>query len=63
MADISLCHRRAGARWVDLDQEQQQLIRQSVGVRMPDGRAWNPLGKVVNRFEHGPQESIQELYP
>lgn len=54
--------RRAGARWVDLDPEQQRLFRQSVGVRMPDGRVWNPLGKVVNRFEHGPQESIQELY-
>lgn len=54
--------RRAGARWVDLDQEQQQLFRQSVGVRMPDGRVWNPLGKVVNRFEHGSQESVQELY-
>lgn len=54
--------RRAGACWVDLDREQQQLFRQSVGVRMPDGRVWNPLGKVVNRFEHGPQESLQELY-
>ncbi|MCX5127067.1 hypothetical protein [Streptomyces sp. NBC_00347] len=54
--------RRAGARWVDLDPEQRRLFRQSAGVRMPDGRVWNPLGKVVNRFEHGPRESVQELY-
>ncbi|MFJ8358894.1 hypothetical protein [Streptomyces sp. NPDC093984] len=33
---------------------------QSVGVRMPDGRVWHPLGKVRNRFEvGGPEESLQ----
>ncbi|MDT9700008.1 hypothetical protein [Streptomyces sp. P17] len=27
---------------------------------MPDGRVWNPLGKVHNRFEAGgPEESLQ----
>ncbi|MGV9937987.1 hypothetical protein [Streptomyces sp. NPDC003401] len=45
--------RRAGAVWVDLDERQRAWFGQSVGVRMPDGRVWNPLGKVVNRFEAG----------
>ncbi|MFE9398001.1 hypothetical protein [Streptomyces flavidovirens] len=54
--------RRAGGRWVDFGTEQRELFRQPVGVRMPDGRVWNPLGKVVNRFEAGPEESVQRFY-
>ncbi|MFB8776891.1 hypothetical protein [Streptomyces broussonetiae] len=52
--------RRAGAAWVDLDAGQRAVLGQPVGVRMPDGRIWNPLGKVLNRFEAGsPDESLQ----
>lgn len=54
--------RRAGGTWVDFDAVQRELFRQAVGVRMPDGRVWNPLGKVVNRFESGAEESVQRLY-
>jgi hypothetical protein len=55
--------RRAGAVWVDFDAEQCAYFGQPVGVRMPDGRVWNPLGKVRNRFEVGdPQESLQTFY-
>ncbi|WP_367321196.1 hypothetical protein [Streptomyces sp. HUAS ZL42] len=55
--------RRAGAVWVDFDADQRGYFRQPVGVRMPDGRVWNPLGKVVNRFEAGgPEESLQTFY-
>ena len=55
--------RRAGAVWVDLDDRQRAWFGQPVGVRMPDGRVWNPLGKVVNRFEEGgPDESLQTFY-
>lgn len=54
--------RRAGGRWVDFDAGQREFFRQSVGIRMPDGRAWNPLGKVVNRFDTGPEESVQRFY-
>ncbi|MGW2562954.1 hypothetical protein ACWCXB_27625 [Streptomyces sp. NPDC001514] len=54
--------RRAGGQWVDLDAEQREFFGQPVGVRMPDGRVWNPLGKVVNRFEAGSEESVQRLY-
>ncbi|MFB7725209.1 hypothetical protein ACFC19_01710 [Streptomyces sp. NPDC056127] len=55
--------RRGGAQWVDLSPQQRELFGQPVGVRMPDGRVWNPLGKVVNRFETGgPEESVQRLY-
>lgn len=54
--------RRAGAEWVELDADQRELFGQPFGVRMPDGRVWNPLGKVVKRFEAGERESIRMLY-
>ncbi|MBQ0985019.1 hypothetical protein KBZ10_10925 [Streptomyces sp. F63] len=54
--------RRAGAVWVDFDTEERAYFRQPVGVRMPDGRSWNPLGKVVNRYDMGPEESLQTFY-
>lgn len=54
--------RRAGGVWVDFDAAQRALFRQSVGIRMPDGRVWNPLGKVVNRFEAGAEESVERFY-
>ncbi|MFJ8588245.1 hypothetical protein ACIRD2_26855 [Streptomyces sp. NPDC093595] len=54
--------RRAGACWIDFDEEQRAWFGQPVGIRMPDGRAWNPLGKVANRFEAGPEESVQRFY-
>ncbi|MEV5613506.1 hypothetical protein [Streptomyces sp. NPDC052225] len=54
--------RRAGAEWVDLDESQRAYFGQEVGVRMPDGRVWSPLGKVVNRYEVGSEESLQTFY-
>ncbi|RPF35798.1 hypothetical protein EDD92_5823 [Streptomyces sp. TLI_185] len=55
--------RRAGAVWVDFDADQRAYFGQPVGVRMPDGRVWNPLGKVLNRFEAGgPEDSLQRFY-
>jgi hypothetical protein len=55
--------RRAGAVWVDFDAEQRALFGQPVGVRMPDGRVWNPLGKVLSRFEvGGPEDSLQRFW-
>jgi len=54
--------RRAGAVWVDCDAGQRELFGQPVAVRMPDGRVWNPLGKVANRFAYGREESAQRMY-
>lgn len=55
--------RRAGAVWVDFDADQRAYFGQPAGVRMPDGRIWNPLGKVVNRFEAGgAEESLHTFY-
>ncbi|SNX63557.1 hypothetical protein SAMN06272735_5367 [Streptomyces sp. TLI_55] len=55
--------RRAGAEWVDLDDTQRGYFGQEVGVRMPDGRVWNPLGKVLNRFgSSAPEDSLQTFY-
>ncbi|MFG2330392.1 hypothetical protein ACGFMM_12265 [Streptomyces sp. NPDC048604] len=54
--------RRAGGRWLDFDEAQREYFGQPVGIRMPDGRAWNPLGKVVNRFENGPEDSVERFF-
>jgi hypothetical protein len=54
--------RRAGAVWVDFDAAQRAYFGQPIGVRMPDGRVWNPLGKVVNRFETGESEDSLHLF-
>ncbi|MFD7403961.1 hypothetical protein ACFV7R_15075 [Streptomyces sp. NPDC059866] len=55
--------RRAGAVWMDFDADQCAYFGQPVGVRMPDGRVWNPLGKVHNRFDvGGPEESLEIFY-
>jgi hypothetical protein len=54
--------RHAGAEWVDFDDSQREYFAQPVGVRMPDGRVWNPLGKVVNRYELGQDESLRTFY-
>nr|WP_093611506.1 hypothetical protein [Streptomyces indicus] len=54
--------RKAGAVWVDFDEEQRALFGQPVGVLMPDGRVWSPLSRVVNRFEIGKEESLQQFY-
>ncbi|GGX67455.1 hypothetical protein [Streptomyces minutiscleroticus] len=54
--------RRVGAVWVEFDPEQRELFGRPVGVRTPDGRLWNPLGKVVRRFETGGRESVRALY-
>ncbi|MFI8292757.1 hypothetical protein ACIGBL_26825 [Streptomyces sp. NPDC085614] len=56
--------RQAGAVWVDLPPKHllRKVFRHPVGVRLPDGRVWNPLGRTVNRFELGPQESLQTYF-
>lgn len=54
--------RRAGAAWIEFDQGQRELFGQAVGIRMPDGRVWNPLGKVVKRFEAGERDSLSMFY-
>ncbi|WP_395572156.1 hypothetical protein [Streptomyces sp. BK79] len=55
--------RRAGAVWMDFDADQRAYFGQPAGVRMPDGRVWNPLGRVVNRFETGgPEDSLRTFY-
>lgn len=54
--------RRAGAEWVDFDLREREMFGQPVGVRMPDGRVWNPLGRVVNRFLGGRDESLHTFY-
>lgn len=54
--------RRAGAEWVDFDEREQELFGQPVGVRMPDGRIWNPIGRVAKRFAGGAEESLHTFY-
>ncbi|MFR9676209.1 hypothetical protein [Streptomyces sp. TR06-5] len=54
--------RHAGAVWVDFDERERDLFGHSVGVRMPDGRVWNPLGRVAKRFALGRDQSLHTFY-
>lgn len=51
--------RTANAAWVDFDEEQRGTFGQPFGIRTPDGRVWNPLGKAVKRYENGPADSLR----
>lgn len=54
--------RGAGAQWVDFDPGQRDIFGQPFGIRTPDGRVWNPLGKAVKRFQNGPEDSLRLFY-
>lgn len=54
--------RCAGATWVDFDPAQRDIFGQPYGIRTPDGRTWNPLGKAVKRFRNGPEDSLRLFY-
>jgi hypothetical protein len=51
--------REIGAVWTDFDDAQRDMFGQSFGIRTPDGRLWNPLGKAVKRYENGPEDSLR----
>ncbi|SEO35362.1 hypothetical protein [Actinacidiphila rubida] len=48
-----------GAAWVEFDAQQRAIFGQPFGIRTPDGRLWNPLGKAVKRYENGSQDSLR----
>lgn len=52
----------AGAHWVDFDQSQRELFGHAFGVKTPDSRAWNPLGKVFKRYGNGSGDSVHSFY-
>lgn len=54
--------RNAGATWVAFDEEQRDRFGQPFGVRTPDGRLWDPLGKAVRRYDNGPGDSLRLYY-
>lgn len=54
--------RCAGAAWVDFDPAQRDIFGQPFGIRTPDGRVWNPLGKAVKRYRNGPEDSLRLFY-
>jgi len=51
----------ATATWVVLDDEQRDAFGQPFGLRTPDGRMWNPLGRAVQRYENGPRDSLRQF--
>ncbi len=51
-----------GGSWIEFDREQRRTFGQSFGIRTPDGQAWNPLGKVVTRYEAGVRNSLSLFY-
>jgi hypothetical protein len=48
--------------WIDFDVEQRGMFGQPFGVRTADGQVWNPLGKVVRRYEAAVENSLSLLY-
>jgi hypothetical protein len=54
--------REAGAVWVDFDPGQHDIFGQPFGIRTPDGRVWNPLGKAIERYENGMEDSLRLFY-
>lgn len=54
--------RRAGAEWVDFDESYRMVFGNSFGVRTPDGRMWDPVGRVFRRYAKGPRDSVYLLY-
>ncbi|MFJ6696172.1 hypothetical protein ACIQM4_08875 [Streptomyces sp. NPDC091272] len=54
--------RNAGATWLDLGEYERDYFQQRVGVRMGDGMVRSPLSKVMNRYEVGPDESLELYY-
>jgi hypothetical protein len=54
--------RDAGAQWVDLDETRRDDFDQAIGVQMPDGMLWNPIGKVFKRFHRGAEDSLPFFY-
>jgi hypothetical protein len=53
--------RGAGGEWVDFDEDQRRLFTYPFGVRTPDGRVWNPLGKAFKRHANGPEDSLHRF--
>jgi len=51
--------RTAGATWVVIGEDERDRFGQPFGLRTPDGRMWDPLGRAVLRYENGPQDSLQ----
>lgn len=54
--------RTGRATWVDFDPGQRDIFGQPFGIRTPDGRVWNPLGKALKRYENGPADSLRLFY-
>ncbi|WP_245791761.1 hypothetical protein [Actinacidiphila rubida] len=54
--------RTTTAAWVVLDAEQRGTFGQPFGLRTPDGRIWDPLGRAVQRYENGPQDALHRFY-
>jgi hypothetical protein len=54
--------REAGAVWVAFDTRQQGIFGQPFGIRTPDGRLWNPLGKAVKRYRDGAEDNLRLFY-
>lgn len=54
--------RTTTATWVVLDADQRGRFGQPFGLRTPDGRIWDPLGRAVQRYQNGPQEALHRYF-
>lgn len=51
--------RATGAAWVEFDEKERDTFGQPFGIRTPDGRVWNPLGRAMKRYENGAADSLR----
>jgi hypothetical protein len=54
--------RQAGGIWVDFDQSYRETFGHTFGVCTPDGRMWDPVGRVFRRYMKGPGDSLYLLF-
>lgn len=54
--------RNSHARWVDLEEGPRRAFGHPLGIRMPDDRIWNPIGKVFEEFTDGGEGLLFAFY-
>ncbi len=54
--------RQQGATWEMPDENLSKLGFSMMGVRMPSGTFWNPIGKTIKLLENGQVDSVAYFY-
>jgi hypothetical protein len=54
--------RQQGAKWVMPDEKAAKIGFSMMGVQMPWGGFWNPIGKAIKLLENGNEDSVAYFY-